>query len=65
MNESRDDFCRTGRGRSYHVEGPKTEKAQEPTVGSLVRRIWRVSEAEYGRVCKVEGSHGDKKEQCA
>ena len=37
-----------GEARSFHVEGPKTEKAREPTVESLVRGIWRlrVSEAE-------------------
>ena len=47
LNESRDGFRRRGRGRSFHVEGPKTEKAQEPTVESLVRGLWRlrVSEA--------------------
>ena len=26
-NESREGFCRRGRGRSFHVDGPKTEKA--------------------------------------
>ena len=33
---------------SFHVEGPKTELAREPTVESLVRGVWRlrVSEAE-------------------
>ena len=48
LNESRDGFCRGGRGRSFHVDGPKTEKAREPTLESLVRGIWRlrVSEAE-------------------
>ena len=48
LNESREGFCRRGRGRSFHVDGPKTEKAREPAVESLVRRIWRlrVSEAE-------------------
>ena len=46
--ESREGFCRRGRGRSFHVDGPKTEKAREPTEESLVRGIWRlrVSEAE-------------------
>ena len=36
------------RGRSFHVDGPKTGKAREPTVEGLVRGIWRlrVSEAE-------------------
>ena len=48
LNESSDGFCRRGRGRSFHVDGPKTEKAREPTVDSLERGIWRltVSEAE-------------------
>ena len=48
LNESREGFCRRRRGRSFHDDGPKTEKAREPTVESLVRGIWRlrVSEAE-------------------
>ena len=48
LKESREFFCRRGRGRSFHVDGPKTEKAREPTAESLVRGIWRlrVSEAE-------------------
>ena len=42
------EFCRRGRGRSFHVDGPKTEKAREPTAEILVRGIWRmrISEAE-------------------
>ena len=49
LNESREGFCQRGRGMSFHVDGPKTEKAQEPKVESLVRGIWRlrVSEAEW------------------
>ena len=39
LNESRDGFCRRGRGRSFHVDGPKTEKAREPTVESGVRNL--------------------------
>ena len=27
LNESREGFCRRGRGRSFHVDGPKTEGA--------------------------------------
>ena len=27
MNESREGFCRRGRGRSFHVDGPKTKGA--------------------------------------
>ena len=48
LNESREGFCRRKRGSSFHVDGPKTEKAREPTVEGLVRGIWRlrVSEAE-------------------
>ena len=48
LNESREGSCRRGRGRSFHVDGPKTEKGREPTVESQVRGIWRlrVSEAE-------------------
>ena len=38
LNESREGFRQRGRGRPFHVEGPKTEKAREATVGySLVR----------------------------
>ena len=39
LNESRKGFCRRGRGRSFHVEGPMSEKAREPTVESPVRGI--------------------------
>ena len=34
LNESREGFCRRGRGRSFHIDGPKTENEQEPTVGA-------------------------------
>ena len=36
------------KGRSFHEDEPKTEKAREPTVESLVGENWtrRVSEAE-------------------
>ena len=48
LNESREGFCRRERGRSFHVDGQKTEKAREPTMESLMRGIWRlrVSDAE-------------------
>ena len=36
LNESREGFCWRGRGRSFHVKGPKSEKAWEPTAESLV-----------------------------
>ena len=47
LTESREGFCQRGRGRSFHADGPKTEKAREPTVERLVRGIWtlRVSQA--------------------
>ena len=48
LNESREGFYQRGRGRSFHADGPKTEKAREPPVECLVRGIWRlrISEAE-------------------
>ena len=39
--EPRVGFCRRGRGRVFHVQETKTEKAREPTVESLVRGSWR------------------------
>ena len=68
LDESREGFCRRGRGRSFHAEGPKTEKARKPTAGSLVRATWRQPQkqsGEYERACKVEDSHRDKTEQYA
>ena len=32
LKESRDSLCRRRRGRSFHVEGPETEKTREPAV---------------------------------
>ena len=53
--ESRKGFRRIGKGRSFHVDGKKTEKARAPTVESLVRGICsvRVSEAEW-RIQRVD-----------
>ena len=42
LNESREGFCGKGRGRSFHVDGLKTEQAQEPAVESLVPGFWRL-----------------------
>jgi len=42
LNESREGFCGKGRGRSFHVDGLKTEKVQEPAVESLVPGFWRL-----------------------
>ena len=39
LNESREAFCRSGRGRSFHVDGPKTEKAHFVNV-SGVKTLW-------------------------
>ena len=49
------------KGKFIHVDGPKTEKAREPAVESLVQQIWRLSvlekkRGEYRRACKVEDS---------
>ena len=38
-----------GRGRFFHVDGPKTKKAREPTVGSLVQGVWRLRVSETER----------------
>ena len=47
-------IIRRGMARSFHADGPKTEKAREPAVESLVRGIWRLEyqtqSREYGRV---------------
>ena len=62
LNESREGFCRRGRGRSFHGDGPKTEKAWEPTVVGLVRAgsEYQKRSGQYGRVCKDEDSYIDK-----
>ena len=48
MNGSREGFCWRGRGRSFHVDGLKTEKAWGPAVESLVQGIWRLRVSETG-----------------
>ena len=63
-------FFQRGSGRSFHVEGLKTEKERQPTVENLVREIWHGEyqklSGHYWRVCKVEDRHRDKmEEQCA
>ena len=49
LKESREDFFLRGQGRSFHADGLKTEKVQEPKVESLVQGICRlrVSEAVF------------------
>ena len=66
LNESRECFCWIRRGRSFHVDRPKTKKARKPKVESGARNLEAKSirsRAEYGRVCKVEDSHRNKTEQ--
>ena len=48
LKEYKERVFRRGRGRTFHVERPKTEKAREPKVESLAQGTWRlgVSEAE-------------------
>ena len=70
LKESREGFFRRGRGRTFHVEWLKMEKAREPKVERLVRGIWKLRESEAERrvreeyVCKVEDSHRDKTGEC-
>ena len=52
LNETNEGFCRRGSGRSFHADGPKTEKAREPTVESLVRGIWILWESEAERTVR-------------
>ena len=35
LKGSGEGFCRTGKGQSFNIEGPKTEKARGPTAESL------------------------------
>ena len=39
QGQAREGFCRRGRGRSFHVDGLKTEMVQEPTMESGVRNL--------------------------
>ena len=57
LKESREGFVRKGRAKSFHLEEPNTEKAQEPAVETLVRGVWRlrVSKAQRG-VLEASGS---------
>ena len=42
MKKSRVSFCLKGRGRSFHVEGLKIEKVQEPSPASYIRHQFRI-----------------------
>ena len=54
LNESRDDFSWRGRRRSFHDDGLKTAKVQEPAVDSVVQGIWRLRVSEAGWSVKYE-----------
>ena len=43
------EFLLGRKGKSFQAEGPKTEKAREPTEESLVRGIWRLRVSETER----------------
>ena len=68
VKESREGFCRRGRGRSFHVEGPKTEKVREPTVGSLgtrnleADRDYQNPSGEYRRLCEAEDTQPQRED---
>ena len=49
LKQSREGYFRRGRGRTFPVDGPKTEKAPEPKVESLVLGIWRRRESKTVR----------------
>ena len=56
------------RGRSFHVEGPKTEKVREPTVGSLgtrnleADRDYQNPSGEYRRLCEAEDTQPQRED---
>ena len=68
VKESRKGFCRRGRGRSFHVEGPKTEKVRESTVGSLgtrnleADRDYQNPSGEYRRLCEAEDTQPQRED---
>ena len=68
MKESREGFCRRGRGRSFHVEGPKSEKVREPTVESLgtrnleADRDYQNPSGEYRRLCEAEDTQPQRED---
>ena len=49
MSPERVSVGEEGEARSFHVDGPKTEKAREPTVESLVRGVWRLRASQTER----------------
>ena len=56
LRESREGFRQRGKGRSFHVEGPKTEKVWEPTEESgrrnnYNRKLW------YGTILWCTQTH--------
>ena len=47
MNDSREGFCQRGRGRSFHVDGPKTEEEKKKAGTNSAESGARNLEAEY------------------
>ena len=54
LSEYREGFCRRGSRRSSHVDGPKTEKAREPTVELGARNLeaGNINEKQKGKITK-------------
>ena len=53
LNKSREGFCRRGRGRSFHVDGPKTEGAGTHSGESVARNL--EAESIRSRAVSTEG----------
>ena len=49
LKESRVGFCRRERGRTFHVEGPKTEKLREQNSGKSGARNLEAERSEAER----------------
>ena len=54
MNESREGFCRRERGRSFHVDGPKTKKGAGTDSGESDARNMEVESIR----CRAESKGG-------
>ena len=57
LKESKEGFCQCWRGREgqpVYVEGTRTEKGWEPTVGSLVWNWKAVCTQEFADQCNLE-----------
>ena len=68
LHECRDGFSWRGRRRSFHIDGPKTERHRNQQRSrdrckESGGQDYQKQSGEYGRMCKVEDSHRDKIEQ--